>query len=107
MSYVLLMAFLAAGFAAGRVLLRWKGSREAQTGAEPQALPQPITIAMNVCLYGIVALLGVKIGSDSALLAQAGTIGLRALALAAGAVAGSVALVALYVALRRRREGGS
>jgi hypothetical protein len=54
-----------------------------------------------------VALLGLKIGSDSALLSQAGAIGLRALALAAGAVAGSVALVALYVALRRRREGGS
>ena len=101
MTYLLLLVALAAGFAAGRLWRHWKGSGEAQKEAKPLA------IAMGVCLYGIVALLGLKIGSDSTLLAQAGAIGLRALALAAGAVAGSVALVALYVALRRRREGGS
>lgn len=99
MSYLMLMGFLVAGFAVGRVLLRLKGNGEAQKGS--MTLPKPIAIAMNICLFGIVALLGFKIGSDSTLIAQAGAIGLKALALAAGALAGSVALVALYIALRR------
>lgn len=99
MSYLILIGFLAAGFVAGRLILRKKGHGEAKE--EPKALPRPMAIAMNVCLFGIVALLGFKIGSDGALLAQAGVIGLKALALAAGALVGSVALVALYAALRR------
>lgn len=102
MSYLLLMAFLLAGFVVGRLMIRRKGHGEVQEEAKP--LPKPIALAMNVCLFGIVTLLGFKIGSDGTLLAQAGVIGLKALTLAAAAVAGSVALVALYVALRRERR---
>lgn len=100
MSYVLLLSFLLAGFLAGRWITRRKGRADAATEAKP---PKAIGIAMNVCLFSIVTLLGFEIGSDGTLLAQAGVIGLKALTLAAGAVAGSVALVALYVALRRER----
>ena len=95
MSYVLLTFFLAAGFAAGRLFHM------------PEKLKKAASWALTGCLFGIVFLLGLKLGGSVQLVSQAATIGFKALALAVGSVLGSVLLVKGYIVLRGmlRRRG--
>jgi hypothetical protein len=94
MSYVILTAFLAAGFIVGR-LIRLPGWAKKAT-----------SWALTACLFGIVFLLGLKLGGNEALASQAGSIGVKALALACGSVLGSVLLVKCYAMIRNMPKQG-
>ncbi len=56
----------------------------------------------KVCLCTLLFCLGTKIGCDDALLAKLGTLGIQAGAIAAGAVAGSIACVFMVTKLIAR-----
>ena len=88
MSMLLLAAFLAAGFFAGRLFRLPEGARRV-TGW-----------AITIILFLLVFLLGMKLGSDRSLVSQFGAIGTGSLALGAGCTAGSVLLAGGYAAVR-------
>jgi hypothetical protein len=94
MTYVILTAFLAAGFCVGRLIRL------------PGWIKKATSWALTACLFGIVFLLGLKLGGNEALFAQAGSIGVKALVLACGSVLGSVLLVKGYATLREMPKQG-
>lgn len=93
MNILVLAAFLAAGFSAGRFLRLPEGAKRIAGWA------------LTICLFLLVFVLGAKLGSDSVILAGIGTIGLNALALAAACTAGSILLVKCYLGIRNRVQG--
>lgn len=93
MSMLILAAFLAAGFVAGRFLRL------------PDIVKRITGWALTICLFLLIFVLGAKLGSDKALLAGLGTIGVNAIVLAAGCVTGSIVLVKIYLGIRNRLRG--
>lgn len=85
MSMLALAACLAAGFCVGRFLRL------------PERAQKITGLALAVCLFLLMFILGVKLGGNGILLSGLGGIGINALVLALGCTAGSILMVKGYL----------
>jgi hypothetical protein len=93
MSMLLLAICLAAGFAVGKFVQL------------PAVMRRVVGWGLSFCLFALVFVLGLKLGSDHGLLSQLGSIGVSALTLAVGCTAGSILAVKAYLLVRNLVRG--
>ncbi len=94
MPTLLLVVFLAAGFVVGRV------------ARLPDSFVKFSGLAVTIILFLLIFLLGLKLGSDSNIVAQFGSLGAGSLALGVGCTLGSMLFAGGFAALKafRRRK---